>query len=154
MTHDRDPLDELRASWGALEPPAPARPLADEDAPTRAAVGWMTAAWSALEAPEPASLPSTLTEQLTSRVAPRFPLAARLALALAAGLLAWFGFARSRPAHETAAPAETPVEFTAVAAPAAPIVLIANRERVELRSGSVRLVLLQPLAAHASGQPR
>ena len=160
MKRDPEPLDALREDWQALVPPAPVRPLADEDAETRTAVDWMRSTWNALEAPEPGSVPTALTRTLASRPAPRLRLVPRIALALAAGLVAWFGFAVLRPAQDPTSSTEAPVELASVeTAPApsmqaAPIVLAANTERVELRSGSVRLVLLQPPATNAGGSPR
>ena len=121
---------------------------------------WMRTTWNALEAPEPGAVPASLPRILAPRPGPRLRLVPRIALALAAGLVAWFGFALSRPAQDTTSSTEAPVELAAVqTAPApsmqaAPIVLAANAERVELRSGSVRLVLLQPPATNAGGTPR
>ena len=79
MKRDSEPLDELREDWQALVPPAPVRPLADEDAETRAAVDWMHGAWNALEAPEPRSVPTALTRTLAPHPGPRLRLVPRIA---------------------------------------------------------------------------
>ena len=137
------PLDELRRAWERLETPRPEPELEDCDPRTRAAVAWMQAAWSRVEAP-----------------APRVPLARpalrpqpwMLPLAAAAGVLLALAvvFALQRlgvgvrpadvdtpiaaqPASQ-GAPAPRPDDAVELAALAP--------DRVELRSGPVRLILL------------
>ena len=164
MTRDPDPLEELRESWNSLEPPAPVRDLAAEDAETRAAVRWMASTWNALEAPEPRAVPTPIRSTVVRRAAPVLSLAPRLALAAAAGLFVWFGFVASRPDPSDTALSNSGLsqsgaangapELAAVTAPSAPVLLAATEERVEMRSGGVRLVLLQPPAPTAGGTPR
>lgn len=131
-----DPLDELRAAWRRLEPPAAEGDSADPL--TRATVEWMRAAWRAVEAP-PAAIPVRRARRW--RLVP-------LAAGAAAGWLAlvgWLAFLRPGGAVRTPA-----------AAPFDPLPTVHAHFRadgaVELVSGNVRLVLVD--VAEPSSEPR
>lgn len=167
--HSDDGLDPLRAAWERLEAPEPDRALEDPDEATRAAVAWMRGAWAALE-PLPVEVPAELAaerSQARTRARSWAPLAGALA-ALVVALLAaglWSAAQRGRAVQETvlgalpsrdAEPREVQLpreaEPTAVMPdePAAPeaepprgVRLAAlSDDRMELRSGPVRLILL------------
>lgn len=140
---ERDPYDELREAWDALEAPDPDA-LAERD---DAALAWMRSAWRAVEAP-PAAIPPRLARP-TWRALPRVA-----ALAAAAALLVALGtWWRIGPGPAPAGPgpiAQASVEETAPE-PAAeePPVQLASIEpdRMELRSGPVRLYLVTGTSA-------
>jgi hypothetical protein len=140
----REPADELRALYGRLEPPPLADGVEEADADTQRVARWMQAAWRgiepprALRPPERALAPHPHRSWHGRRVR-WLVIAAAAAVLLAAGGL----FLLSRPA-----PATRPLSSeTAAPAPDSPAgieVLAIDPERVELRSGPVRLVLLDP----------
>lgn len=168
-----DELDALRAAWERLDAPEPDRALDEPDEATRAAVEWMRTAWAALEPPPvavPVPSPARLEEARTHR---RWPLlgalAALLAALAAAGL--WAGLERRReepgpvvgvltvPTVEPdASGALEPADGIDGSSPAAredgpsSAVQVAalSEERMELRSGPVRLILLTD-SARANG---
>lgn len=124
------PLDELRSAWSSLEAPEP-RP----DAATVASVEWMRAAWRAL--PVPAADPSVLVSR--RRRAERQTIAtwAAAATVLLAGIA--FSVQRLTP------PARSGVEVTAIGGEPSstkPYIAAVESDRVEMRSGPVRLILL------------
>jgi hypothetical protein len=134
-THVPPPDDagsaELRALYARLQPP----PLADEpfeaDAETVRVVGWMQQAWRGLAVP-PARAPR--------RARPR---PVRRALAAAALLLVVAGAAFLRAWRERTA--TRPERLAGVGTRTEGVeVLAALPDRLELRSGPVRLVLLEP----------
>lgn len=155
---DPSPADFERA-YRELQPPPPHRELYEEDAATRASVTWLAQAWSALEAPaSPASRLAPAARSAGSAGRPAIRLRQLALLGAAAAILA-LAFAplfreASDPQHE---PASARLAAAASSAAAAPIastapaieVLHAGRDRVELRSGTVRLTLLP---ARASGR--
>jgi hypothetical protein len=119
-----EPRDPLRALWEAVEPPPPARGLADEDAATRAAVQWLQAAHARVA---PAlRMPSAPRRRF--RLRPLAPLAAAAAL-----LLLLLVPPRPEPAAAAPPPPRAGVEL-----------LASGADRIELRSGTVRLILLHP----------
>jgi len=141
-------FDELSAAWNELEPPTSAP---EPDAQTRATIDWLKAAFEDLEPPAPA-LPAWVRAS-----AGRRPFVRRLgALAAAAAILALAFGARAlvgggeggaprspelvsrAERHEPHDPiSEAPLE------PRAPVVQAAFRtDGIELRSGNVRLILL------------
>lgn len=146
MTRGDERTAALRAAWNALEPEALA-----EDAATCAAADWMRAAWARLE-------PAAGLEQATRRALPLH--GARLArvseppshagaaapartLVLAAAAAALlFTLVVRRPAPEPSGAVASRV------APAGPRVRAGvarlQGEHLELRSGSVRLLLPRP----------
>lgn len=147
MTDERPddglPLDELRRAWAAAEPPPPDPDLDQADASTRAAVAWMQAAWSRVEAPVPVA-PLALRARRSGWRRWAQPLAAAAGVLLALSAALWLQ--RSGPAvrpggvdTETTAqiegPAPTRPDTDVEVAALAP-------DRVELRSGPVRLILL------------
>ncbi len=130
MSEPRDPLRDL---WDAIEAPPAHRALADEDAATRAAVDWLQRALAQVR--PTAAAPVTAMRLIPAR---RWPLRFALTAAAAALLLLARVFMRET---EPAA-----LLTTADARPAADTVeLLANdAQHLEMRSGSVRLTLLQP----------
>jgi ferric-dicitrate binding protein FerR (iron transport regulator) len=137
------PLDELRRAWATAEPPRPDAALDAADASTRAAVAWMQAAWNRVEAPAPV-VPLALRARRRGWRRWAQPLAAAAGVLVALG--AWLALQRipggARPGGvdtETTAQVEGP-------APALPDtkveVAALAPDRVELRSGPVRLILL------------
>jgi len=147
------PLEDLRRAWARLDAPQSAPELEVCDERTRAAVAWMQKAWGRVEAPAPV-VPHTAFR----RASPRWmlPLAAAAGALLALGV--WIALQRStsgvRPegvsqpsAERTTQPQESApggasgliegeVELAALAA-----------DRIELRSGPVRLILLTATAS-------
>jgi hypothetical protein len=122
-------LDALRRAWAEIPAPAPFRALEEEDADTQRSVAWLRTAWQSADAPQLPALPHRLIPR--RRQLPRW-----IALAAAAGLLAVLGRSWYRTEVEPlAAPGATPVTPTIE-------VLASSRERIELRSGTVRLTWL------------
>ena len=157
MTRDPDPLDALREAWGRLDAPAPHRALADEDRMTQAAVGWVVRVWRSLESPPlPARLP--LRRRMDGRWRARpdrlrewLPrLAAALFLSVLASTWWW-----ARPQADAPPPLERtvdlPVSEPALAPP--PQVLANQADRIEMRSGPVRLTLLRQVATAPADSP-
>lgn len=131
-----EPRDPLRALWDAVEPPAAHRTLDGEDDATRAAVAWLQGAYARLE---PAAAPPRLG--LVPHRARRWP--RRIALAAAAAALLLL----ARAAWNEPRPGLTlPTEAWIPPPAAAPEVqvLASDAQRLELRSGPVRLILLHP----------
>lgn len=132
---------ELRALYRRLAPPPLADDASEADPDTARVVDWMQRAYRGLAVP-PATLPRPAL-----RLAPRR--SPRLVLAAAAGLMALAGAALWRALAPSVAPAETPrVARLPTEPPPAPSeaveLLDVRPDRVELRAGTVRLVLLEP----------
>ena len=140
MHGPEDPLQALREAWHGLETPDPAGG-AEPDAATRASVAWLRSAWATVEIPAAPGLPRR-------RRLPALRAAALLLLAAGALLLPF----RQEPAP--AGPAAEAAVRQAAPPPASPgSGLVEVREdRVVLRSGRVRLTLLQPTALPADGE--
>jgi hypothetical protein len=145
---DELPLDELREAWRSQSPAEPADELEEADPKTRATVAWMRAAWQALEVPEP-RLPAPRRARFV-RLRPRL---VPLVLAAAAAVLVMLGVYLAKdasdvqrmPEQETRlaqgeGPSE-PLQRTTEVASSADIAYLGD-DRMELRSGPVRLVLL------------
>lgn len=134
------PTPPLRDLWRELESPPMHRPLADEDAATQASVAWLAAAWRATQ---PAATPAQPRARRTTRLLPWIGLAAAAAS---------FALILLRPgaSPDLAPPAPDSPPLLA-AAPRAPQIeiLSSTPERLELRSGAVRLTWLQPASASA-----
>ncbi len=165
-----DPLDDLRAAWRSLEAPAPTDELADADPRTRRAVEWMRAAWATVEPerelapprPVPVAAPRLLPPPVLLR------LAAAILVATLAALLWW------RPDGSAAVEEGAPGLTADSDAPSAPDRRVPEPERVpeqpvlehvvqfaslsseklEMRSGPVRLVLLTGGGQTADGGAR
>lgn len=148
MSEDREPL---RALWDAVEAPPAHRTLDGEDDETRAAVAWLRDAYSRVEA---ARAPVAVVPQRRVR---RTPLLLAVAAAAALLLLARVALrdaqphalpeqARAEPPTQPAPPAPAPPAGTApdAAAPPEVQVLASDEQRLELRAGTVRLILLHP----------
>lgn len=144
MDGERDPLDALQRAFRAWPVPAATRALGEEDAATRRTVAWLAAALRAQQ-------PATSGAAPLRRVAPRPRL--RLLrdgrpLAAAALLLLLLGAPFLLLPERAPAPA-APVTRVPPAPPPGPatapgLVVAASRERIELRSGPVQLLLLVP----------
>jgi len=147
VERDVDPLAALAQAWRAVAPPREDAELAELDAETRRAVARLRAAWDRVEAPAGAA------QSALRRVRPapwrvrteraRSPWAAAAALLLALGGAAGLGYrrglsARGGPGVAQRAPAST-LPFGAGAGVG---VERATSDRIELRAGNVRLVLL------------
>jgi len=132
--------------WGALyrglEPDPLADAAGDADPRTARVVAWMRAAWEELEVP-----PARAPRALRRRAAPRrlLLLGALAAAALAVlGAALWRAGPRPLPAHVAQGPVpRAPAEPSAPAPFTAGVVALPD-DRIELRSGPVRLVLLAP----------
>jgi hypothetical protein len=135
---ERDELfDDLRAAWSALPPPEDV--LERPDPLTRAVLGWMEGAWRELAVPRIPRLPRS--RPWWRRGSPLLRVAAALLITSLAGLALWWGSGASPsgPGHGARPRTSQPD------AAGAPIrVAAATRERLELASGSVRLVLVVP----------
>jgi hypothetical protein len=132
--------DELRALYRRLQPPSLADDLDTADERTRNTVRWMQSAWRELEPPR-ALLPPALARPATAQ----HPLQRVRWIAVAAAVLLVAGGVLWRlllAAGENARPsrvAQAPVQ------PERAVEIIDVRpDRVELRSGPVRLLLLDP----------
>lgn len=136
MSDERDDAERVRALrelYRRLTPPAPADELAEADAEAARAVRWMQAAWRGLEVP-PAVAPVRRVAVSRSRLVRRALPWLVAAGVLAGGTALWL---RARGPQ----PAPSPEEHLS----AAPVVVEDVRaDRMELRSGPVRLVLLSP----------
>ncbi len=147
------PPDRLRSAWEELSPPPPFRELADEDAGTRASVAWLAEAYAAVTPAQPAAAPRAPRRQWR-RWLPLLPLAAAAAFLLRAAAEPPLA---PEPEPALAAAAVAPAaaaEAVAPAAPSSPVELIASLpDRLELRSGPVRLTLLQPHGTPSQPQP-
>ena len=162
---DRTELEALRAAWQGLPAPEPAPELTDEDATTRAAVDWLARAWASLPVPQarpPRIEPRPARPPARLHRLPRWPAAAAaalLAVLLAVPLLieALTGDGALSGTPVAAAPSDdtTPVMPGPPAAlpPASSARLLAvGDDRVDLRSGNVRLTLFTP--PHGREEPR
>jgi len=166
MSRD-DELDPLREAWRELDAPEPERALEQPDEAARAALEWMRGAWARVE-PPPALVPGSLRR---ARRAPRW-----FALAAAAGigaLLLWAALEGAgggsapdpeRGATVARAEVDAPVPVPAPEPSAAAEELSAaleqveiaalSADRMELRSGPVRLILLTETTDLAEVRPR
>jgi len=144
------PPDELRALYRRLQPPPLADDLAAADLETARVVRWMQGAWSGLAPRTP--VPSGLTRPRGS--VPHVPrariAAAAAAVLLLAGAVLWRlssttdqGSAPARVAQATAGEPERSIE-----------VIDVRPDQIELRSGPVRLLLLDPPSAFSDEPPR
>jgi hypothetical protein len=134
---ERDPVpDELRELYRRLRPPLPPDSAADGDPQTARAVRWMQEAWHGLAIP-PARAPAVRRREWRAAWLLRVAAAAAVLGASAAG---WRALQRA-PSH---APAETVVQGPAPDGAGGVEVVVAAADRLELRSGTVRLVLLDP----------
>lgn len=163
MSNPRD-FDELRAAWNAIEPSAP-EAEAVLDTRTRATIDWLKAAYEHLEPPSPV-IPTWVQPRARR---PRVVRLLRLtrALAAAAAILALaFGARALLAGGEGGAPRST--EHASIAdgheapaqireapiEPSAPAVHASFRtDGIELRSGKVRLILLDARRKEPTNTP-
>lgn len=140
---------ELRALYRRLEPSPSADELIGAAPETARVVHWMQGVWNTLEAP-PARVPRAIPLRRSERrFVRRTLLAAAAVLLLLAGAALWHALAtRVEPAR---------IPRVAQAPPPAPAsgveVLDVRPDQVELRSGPVRLVLLDPPPPKTSSEP-
>jgi len=128
-----NPLEDLQDAWRRLDAAFPETDPAGKDPDTRAAVALLQRAWARLEAP-----PAPVLRRRRRPVAARWAAGLLLLLLPALALL----LARRQPR-----PAPLPVAGQEQVAAARPeLEVLDNRTpgRLVLRSGSVRLTLLQP----------
>jgi len=149
---ESDPeLMKLHAAWRAMTPPDPTAGLESPDPRTAATLDWMRAAWSASAPAAPPALPWRLRLQLARRrAAPSAPWLAAAAAVIAAIALFVRDGARDRVREATTPPC---VELATEPNPAppradpevdAPKLVSLTADRMELRSGPVRLILFNP----------
>lgn len=139
-----DELDDLRGAWQRLSPPPAYRGLAEEDALTQAVVAWMRDAWQSVPAPAARGR----LRRWPKAAAALCAAAATLAVA-ALGIWALAGAAqRVQPRLESVqAPAAPPRV-------AAPVQMLAQTpERLEMRSGAVRLTVFRQPPPTPKPQP-
>ncbi len=144
MPEELDPLEDLAEAWRSLEAPEPADELGDADATTREVVAWMRAAWRTVE-------PERRVPTGAPILRPRYGRPALLRLAAAALIAALAAAVLWRPG------AEAPAEPIVAEGPDAPVPEVIpeqpvpegrvplaslSSEHIEMRSGSVRLILL------------
>jgi hypothetical protein len=139
------PHADLQQLWQALEAPPPHRPLTEEDAATQASVAWLAAAWQRAEPAAAATLAgSAAAPAPILRLLRPWPWIG-LAAAAAALLVLLRGPDSIPPPHDLPRAAS---DLIAAAPPTIPTpaveILSTTPERIELRSGSVRLTWLQP----------
>jgi len=160
-------LDALRATWRELEPPAPDAALDAPDPRAEAAVEWMRAAWRELE-PPPAEIPWRLRARPRRRTLARLAAAAAILVALAWSLRELARRDTEVPDEVAVATVETGADSehrTPPPAPAhgagrpgggredetappsadtgdEPVLVALASDRMELRSGPVRLILI------------
>lgn len=131
-----EPRDPLRALWDAVAAPAAHRPLADEDAATRDAIAWLQGAYARV-APAAAAPRARLAPRPVHAWARRLALVAAAAVLLLIVRASWN---EPRPGRDLPAEARMPPPATAPEIQ----VLTSDAQRLEMRSGSVRLILLHP----------
>jgi hypothetical protein len=153
-------LEGLRRAWDDLDAPDPIRDAAQADAQERAALEWMRGAWERVETPASIRWRGAPAER-----GRRWAQMAAAAAAAAAGIV-WFWFAAT-PTHESPFEPSSPSELGIALAeprvgsgvpdegPTAPAKVEVARvtsDRMELRSGSVRLILLTESAGPAAAR--
>jgi hypothetical protein len=143
-----DEAVELRAHYRRLQPPPLADDLEGSDPETARVVQWMQGAWRGLTPPR-TLVPGRTLPRPTVRLVPRLRIAAAAAAVLLAGAALWRVLSRtdptSAPAHLAQAPAE-PLRGVEV--------IDVRPDRLELRSGPVRLLLLDPPPESPDEPPR
>lgn len=160
MSKPQDPIDDLQQAWQSLPIPPATRELEEEDALTQQTVHFLQEAWKQLEVPV-AQVPALKAGKGRLLTFSRF-----LASAAAATLIGLGLFEVARQTDQPTVPTEqlqadlTPNELETSNAEkssgeiptrssdSAPELLAevisSDSERIEMRAGSVRLVLLQP----------
>lgn len=150
---DRDavaPLAEFAAAWRELDAPDATAALAAPDAATQATVDWLRAAWQASAPATPTGLPWSMRTRLAlRRVA---PWSALVAAAAAVVILLTQLAEPARVPPTPSAPLENvaigPVPEPIASVPTAPAEIrpVIHADRMEMRSGNVRLILFTPAA--------
>jgi hypothetical protein len=124
-------FDHFGGAWRSLDPPAPDDGPEPRDPVTRRAVSWLAAAWHMVPVPAVPAVPAVGTARPVRHHVRR---AAAAAILISASALAWNEWHR----REALAP---PPASPATGPPPASVVL-AGPDRIEVRSGDVRLILL------------
>jgi hypothetical protein len=139
------PSDELRALYRRLQPSPLADDVAGADPETARVVRWMQGAWSGLTPPR-TLVPSGLTRPRRSAWrAPRTRIAAAAAaVLLLAGAVLWRLLAGTGPSSAPERVAQVPPQGPAPTVEAVVELIDVRPDRIELRSGPVRLLLLDP----------
>ena len=143
-------IDDLRRAWRELEPRPAAEDLELEDDETRARVEWMRAAWSSLDVPEP-RLPLATSARPASTAGTRassggWPTRYRRLATAAAILLIALWFSRTEQSPQRSGEQARPVDGRPITpGDEGPQLAALSSNRVELRSGPVRLILLKDL---------
>jgi hypothetical protein len=171
MDPGRDPLDDLARAFRDWPAPAATRDLPDEDEATRGTVAWMAAALRA-QAPSPAAAAPPRAPWRRAPAPARWrlrdwrPLAAAAVLLLLLGgplLLVTDRGPRPAPPLADAGPAVPQPAPDGPAAPLPPepvmatepgLVVAVDRQRIELRSGPVHLLLLTRSRPDPTEEPR
>lgn len=118
-------IEALRQAWAGIQAPEPFRALAEEDAATQQAVAWLQSALQSIAPAKPAI-----------RKSRRGPILRLLTLAAAAALLILLNSPNQPNDTE-------PFQASGTVAPEPSIeVLASSRDRLDLRSGPVRLTLI------------
>lgn len=158
---ERDPLDDLTAAWRAIEAPRLDAELDDHDPATEAAVDWLRKAW---ERSAPETVPETLDAPWRARRLQRRARPVRTFLAVAASITAVFALVRAlgprasdppttvdvavhTPLHPSGDPPGEPrtsPQSMDLDSERTPELIASTSERLELRSGNVRLLLFTP----------
>jgi hypothetical protein len=136
MAEERD--EELRELYRRLRPPPLADGAGEADPETARVVRWMQRAWRELEPPR-AVLPRSVARR-PRRLARPALLAAAAVVLLLAGAALW----RALAARSAAVPRLDVAREPAPAGTDGVEILDVRPDRLELRSGPVRLVLLGP----------
>jgi len=152
MTNERDPLELLRDAWKAQQA-APPEALAELDPETRATVGYLRDAFAAQSSEPPQALLAQLERREARRARPSRLRLMRGGLALAAAAsvlvalrLVWTS--PNAPDFEQEPPSGNPLLVASAESTPERVRHIARADYtprpdgVELRSGSVRLILL------------
>lgn len=140
---------ELRDLYRRLQPPPLADDLAGADPETARVVGWMQGAWRGLTPPR-ALAPGRTRSRRSVRLVPRARIAAAAAAVLLAAATLWRALSGSHlgsaPDHLAQVPAREPARGVEV--------IDVRPDQVELRSGPVRLLLLDPPPESPDEPPR
>ncbi len=141
---ERDPLEELRHVWRALDAPDPTPEVADAE--TEAVVASLRSAWCALE-PPPAELPRCLHVQIVRHKWPDLMrLAAALLFLVGGAVVVRALLSSGEPAGPETTMAQLPHELPEVAPQVhtRTVESAAIENGIVMTHGKVRLVMLTP----------
>lgn len=159
MNDKRDPLDVIRAAWEHQDADVPGESLEDQDPATRQTVRYLREAWRRSAAEHPVETPPELLRPTKELGSPRWALLMiGLLGASAAGWLLWLAPLevpdRIDPGERVAGissdgPDSQLLRTGGRARHVAESDFTARDDGIELRSGSVRLILITPGAVSA-----